>query len=90
MSAARIPRPLVQPGGPALPRGLLGEILRVSSGDEDAARDLAQRWQVVLHEGRERAERIRREVIAAPCSCAIPAEPLVADGRCSRCWGVAS
>jgi hypothetical protein len=71
----------------ALPPELLAAILRVTGGDEAAARDLAQRWERTLRQTEQAAERIRRQVCESRCLCGSPAEPAPDGRRCSRCYG---
>jgi hypothetical protein len=68
-----------------LPRPLLEAIARVAVDEADAER-LAREWQDFTRRTQEAAERIRRSVREARCSCERPAEQLP-DGRCSRCFG---
>lgn len=72
----------------AVPRRLLAAILDVCGGDQVAAQRLAREWEAALARSEEIATRIRAEVLAAGCSCAVvaPVERL-SDGRCARCYG---
>jgi hypothetical protein len=68
-----------------LPRPLLEAIADVAADEADAER-LAREWLVVTRQTQGAAERIRRAVRDARCSCMRPAQPS-SEGRCSRCFG---
>jgi hypothetical protein len=70
----------------ALPENLLRAVVRVAPDEAQQLR-LAREWQRVLAETEAAAERIRRSVQEARCTCQRPAELLDSRGRCTRCWG---